>query len=116
MGAKNRNIIRQPRRSPLSSGSRPHGYAVGQISLPWSAVMTETNKQQPGAVAPARKGKMKNNNKTGAGTQEPNIDSTGPTVPKQGNSRLKTFGNIALGAVVLALFGIGGSSLRGDDG
>jgi hypothetical protein len=78
--------------------------------------MTETNKQQLGAVAPARKGKMKNNNKTGAGTKEPNTDSTGPTVPKQGNSRLKTFGNIALGAVVLALFGIGGSSLRGDDG
>jgi hypothetical protein len=58
---------------------------------------------------------MKDNNKTGPETKEPNTDSAGPTAPKQGNSSPKAFGRITLAAVSMALLGIAGSSLRGDD-
>ncbi len=76
----------------------------------------DRNQQQPGAVAPAMKGKMKDNNTTAAGTKELTTDTTGPAGPKQGNNSLKMLGKVPLAAVALALLGIAGTSLRGDDG
>jgi len=59
---------------------------------------------------------MKYNHTTGDGTKDLTTDSKGPTAPMQGNSSRKTFGKITLAALALVLLGIGGPSLRGDDG